>query len=113
MPEAPIHKRYKQRAAGSWGKTEVTLPSGRRVDAISATGIATQAERSIASPRIRHAAEVLQEAVNAGFARKARLSVRQEKLEDAFEIMREVGLGGELTNLSRTKKRYVPKRQKA
>ena len=110
MPESQSHKQYKNAAAGKTGQTEVPLPSGAVLDALSSSGIATEVERGD-SAGITKSVASLKEALKEGIARKTRLSVPQSNMDAAFEEMRRQGLGGELTNLSRTVKRQVPKRR--
>lgn len=45
MPESPSHRSRKRKAAGGLGITDYSLPSGRKLDTISVTGIATEIER--------------------------------------------------------------------
>lgn len=45
MTETSSHRRAKAQAAGKGGQTEVPLPGGRRLDAQSASGRATEVER--------------------------------------------------------------------
>ena len=111
MPESQSHRRYKNKAAGITGKTEVELPSGGRFDALSGTRIATEIERS-GKPRIRKSVQSLKEALDTGVARKARLRVPQQDIDIGYDEMRRQGLGGELTNLTGTQKVHVPKRRK-
>jgi hypothetical protein len=113
MPKDAIHERYKQRDAGEKGKTEVVLPSGNRLDALTIDGIGTQIERSQDHNRIKHAAKVLKEALESGVAKKAQLRVRNEQLAIGEEIMREIGLGGKLTNLTVSKEIGVRKQKKS
>ncbi|MCH8848562.1 MAG: hypothetical protein IIC32_06270 [Chloroflexi bacterium] len=110
MPESQTHKKYKNAAAGKTGQTEVPLPSGAILDALSVTGIATEVERGD-SAGIKKSVASLKEALEEGVARKTRLSVPQSNMDAAFDEMRRQGLGGELTNLSRTVTRRVPKRK--
>lgn len=111
MAESQRHKQLKRKDAHSTGKTEKKLPSGRRIDALSPTGIATEIERS-GRPGIKKSVTTLKKAVNSGIARKARLRVPNKDLDVAFKEMRRQRVGGELTNLGRTAKIKVPKRRK-
>jgi len=111
MAESAWHRRLKNRDAGKTGDTEVPLPSGRIVDALSGTGIATEVERG-GFTGIRKSVGSLKEAVDENIARKARLRVPDWDLELAYSEMRRQGLGGELTNLSGTTKVRVPKRRR-
>ncbi|NQW21394.1 MAG: hypothetical protein HQ477_11865 [Chloroflexi bacterium] len=45
MPESDSHKRIKNKMAGPKGKTEVKLPSGRRLDALAQNRVGTEVER--------------------------------------------------------------------
>ena len=111
MPESSSHRSRKRKAAGGLGITEYTLPSGRKLDAISVTGIATEIERG--SPaQIRKAVRRLKESLNSGDARKARLRVCESSLDVAYGEMRRQRVGGELTNLGCTTRIHVPKRRK-
>lgn len=111
MPESPRHKQLKKRDAHATGKVEYTLPSGSRLDALSPTRIATEIERG-GRRGIKKSVASLREAVDTRIARKARLRVPHGSLNSAREEMRRQRLGGELTNLSSTRKTHVPKRRK-
>ena len=111
MPESQSHRKAKTKAAGTTGRTEVTLPTGRVLDALSPSKIATEVERG-GTPGIRKSVGTLKQALDLGVARKARLSVPQSDMDRAFDEMRRQRLGGELTNLSRTQKIHVPRRRK-
>ena len=111
MPESRWHKHLKRKDAGSTGQTEVVLPSGSRLDALSPTKIATQIERG-GEETIKKAISILKEAVDTGIARKARLRVLHEKLDFAYDEMRRQRLHGELTNVTSTYKTQVPRRRK-
>ena len=52
MPESPSHRSRKRKAAGGLGITDYTLPSGKRLDALSVSRIATEVERG-SPPQIR------------------------------------------------------------
>lgn len=111
MPESPSHRSRKRKAAGGLGITDYPLPSGRKLDAISVTGIGTEIERG-GPAQIRKAVSRLKESLNSGDTRKARLRVRESNLDVAYEEMRRQRVGGELTNLGGTTKTHVPKRRK-
>lgn len=111
MPESQRHKYYKRKDAHTTGETEYPLPSGRSLDALSPTGIATEIERS-GKPGIMKSVGALKEAIDEGIARKTRLRVPQQDMDFAYEEMRRQRLGGELTNLTGTIKTWVPKRRK-
>lgn len=111
MAESPSHRRYKNKDAGTTGQTEVVLPTGQRLDALSPTGIATEIERSGAQG-IKKSVATLKAALDQGIARKARLRVPQPDMAAAYKEMRRQRLGGDLTNLTGTEKRHVPKRRR-
>ena len=111
MPESEWHERLKKKDAGKTGATEVQLPSGKVLDALSGTGIASEIERG-GLPGIKKSVGTLGEALNTGTARKARLRVPQQDIQAAVEEMRRQRVGGDVTNLSGTEKRHVPKRRK-
>ena len=111
MSETTSHRTRKRRDAGLTGRMEVQLPSGEKVDALSASGIATEIERGGALG-IRKAVNRLKEALKTKRARKVRLRVPHWDLDIAFEEMRRQRVGGELTNLGSTVKMRVPKRRK-
>jgi len=111
MPESRRHRQLKNRDAHTTGLTECVLPSGRRLDALSPTGIAIEVERS-GQAGIRKSVSTLREALGSGIARKARLRVPDWDLDLAYREMRRQRLGGELTNLSGRTKIHVPKRRK-
>jgi len=111
MPESASHKMRKRKAAGSLGITDYPLRSGRKLDALSITGIATEIERG-GSTQIREAVRRLKESLDTGEARKVRLRVHDSNIDVAYQEMRRQRVGGELTNLGGTTKIYVPKRRK-
>jgi len=111
MPEKSAHRKVKNRDAGKTGIREYVLPSRRRLDAMSSTGIATEVERG-GRPAIRRAISRLKEAMDSGVARKARLRVQHAELTVAEQEMRRRHLGGEVTNLGGTTKKHVPKRRR-
>lgn len=111
MPESRSHKTRKRKDAGLTGRTEVRLPGGTFLDALSGTGIATETERG-GAPGIKRAVSRLGKAFRSGKARKVRLRVPERDLETGFDEMRRRRVGGELTNLGGTRKIHVPKRKK-
>lgn len=111
MPEKIRHKQLKKKDAHLTGQTEYVLPSGKRLDALSPTKIASEIERS-GRRGIQKSVTTLSEAKEIGVARKVRLRVPHKHLDDAYKEMRRKRLGGELTNLTGTRKIRVPKRQK-
>lgn len=111
MPEKSRHKHYKKIDARRTGETEYSLPSGGRLDVLTATDIAVEIERS-GKLGIKKSVSSLREALDTGIARKVRLRVPQDDLDFAYDEMRRQRVGGELTNLSGTYKTRVPKRRK-
>jgi hypothetical protein len=111
MPESRRHRKLKSKDAHITGSTEHVLPSGKRLDVRTRTGIGVEIERS-GRAGIRKSVATLREAVDTGNIRKARLRVPHRDLDFAYEEMRRQRLGGELTNLGGTTKVNVPKRRK-
>lgn len=104
MSKSHSHRRAQERAAGWYGQTEVPLPSGRFLDALSASGHrATEVERSGKFSRLCNAAERLEESG----ARQRVLQVPHHHLELAAEAMRLTGVSGTVKNMGGTSKRRV------
>lgn len=97
MSESQGHRSRKRKAAGILGTTDYPLPSGKKLDALSITGIGTEVERG-GPTQIRKAVSRLKESLNTGDARKVRLRVPQSNLDTAYEEMRRQRVGGELTS---------------
>lgn len=106
MPESSSHKRAKGRAAGKKGKTEVSLPGNRRLDAATSKK-ATEVERSGNQRNLVKAAQRLKS------SRKSQkvLQVPQKDMSKAAAAMRNVGVSGTVKNMSGTKRRSVPKKK--
>ena len=104
MAETNTHKRAKNQAAGSRGRTEVPLPGGQRLDALSQGGRrATEVERSGTRAGLNAAARRLRKS---GAAQKV-LQVPQMDMGAAARAMRDAGIGGALKNMGNTKRRRV------
>lgn len=103
MTETAGHRRAKGNAAGVNGKTEVPLPGGRRLDALTQGGRATEVERSGTAEGLEAAARRLQ----AAKATQHVLRVPQKDMDAAAEAMREIGVRGTVRNLAGTKRRSV------
>lgn len=103
MGETRSHKQSKTEAAGSAGQTEVPLPRGRRLDALSGRGRATEIERSGAEQNLKEAARRLRDAP----AKQHVLRVPQPHMAAAVGAMKTVGVSGTVKNLSGTKRRIV------
>ncbi len=104
MAETNTHKRAKNQAAGSRGRTEVPLPGGQRLDALSQGGRrATEVERSGTRAGLNAAARRLRKS---GAAQKV-LQVPQKDMDAAARAMRDAGIGGTLRNMGNTKRRRV------
>lgn len=99
MPESKSHKRAKGKAAG---KTEVRLPSGRRLDSRS-RGRATEVERSGSPCLLERAASRLKESR----ARQKVLQVPQHDIKKAVAAMRKKRVSGTVKNMGGTKRRPV------
>lgn len=105
MSEPKSHKALKNKAAGQSGETEKELPSGKRLDAKTPGGRATEIERSGQTKQLESAAERLKESR----ANQRVLQVPNSDIPKAVEAMKKVGVGGTVKNLSGTNRRYVPK----
>ena len=104
MAESASHKRAKSRAAGVEGRTEVPLPRGKRLDALSASGRrATEVERSGSQARLDAAAQRLK----SSRAPQRILQVPQPHMDMAAAAMKNAGVSGSVKNLSGTKRRSV------
>ncbi len=103
MTETPSHRRAKARAAGNGGQTEVPLPGGRRLDALSAHGRATEVERSGDPAALRGAARRLRDA-RAG---QRVLVVPQFDMPAAADAMRDVGVHGTVKNIKGNRRKPV------
>ncbi len=105
MTESQSHRRAKRKAAGSGGRTEVPLRSGKRLDA-KTTKTATEVERSGNLGNLTQAAKRLKES---GAPRKV-LQVPQHDMSKAAIAMMKAGVGGTIKNMSGTRRRSVPKK---
>lgn len=104
MGESDAHKRAKSQAAGSRGKTEVPLPGGGRLDALSSGGKrATEVERSGERARLENAAQRLRESG----ANQRVLKVPQPHMGKAAQAMKRAGVSGTVKNISGTRRRSV------
>ena len=104
MTEKDAHRRAKNKAAGSHGKTEAPLPGNQRLDALtSGGGRATEVERSGTSEGLNLAAQRLKKS---GAAQKI-LQVPQKDMDAAAKALRNVGIGGTVKNMGGTKRRSV------
>ena len=104
MAETRSHYRAKKKAAGRYGKTEVPLSGGRRLDALSRNGRrATEVERSGSSMRLEAAARRLR----ASGARQKVLQVPQKDMSAATRAMRSTGATGTVKNMGGTKQQRV------
>ena len=108
MAETNAHKRAKNKAAGSRGRTEVRLPGNQRLDALSQGGRrATEVERSGTRAGMNAAARRLRKS---GAAQKV-LQVPQKDMDAAARAMRNAGIGGTVKNMGNTKRRSVRRRK--
>ena len=103
MVETTGHRRAKGNAAGVNGKTEVPLPGGRRLDALTQGGRATEVERSGTAEGLEAAARRLRDAD----ANQHVLRVPQKDIGAAAEAMRKIGVHGTVRNLAGTKRQSV------
>jgi hypothetical protein len=103
MTESASHQRAKNQAAGKNGQTEVPLSAGRRLDALTTTGRATEVERSHSAQGLEAAARRLRDAK----ASQHVLQVPQQDMDAATAAMRKVGVHGTVKNMAGTKRRPV------
>ena len=104
------HKILRSKAAGRTGRIEVSLPSGRRIDARSSSGILTEVQRLCGG--IPQSVSRLKEGLDSGTGRKARLRVPPNCVEGAYREMRRQRVRGEIVPISQPRaKVYVPKRR--
>ncbi|MGP0059950.1 MAG: hypothetical protein ACLPID_11760 [Beijerinckiaceae bacterium] len=103
MSESQSHSRAKAQAAGKNGETEVPLPGGRRLDAKSASGRATEIERGGTDAGLQAAARRLRDAD----ANQHVLQVPQRDMDAAAAAMRKVGVHGTVKNMTGSKRRPV------
>ena len=103
MSESSSHKRAKSKAAGAQGEIEVPLSRGRRLDAMSPSGRATEVERSGTEQGLLAAARRLRDAG----ANQRVLQVPQSDMGAATDAMRKIGVSGTVKNMAGTKKRSV------
>ncbi len=103
MSESDTHKRAKSRAAGAGGQTEVPLTGGRRLDALSDAGRATEVERSGNMNSLKAAARRLRDAPG----NQRVLQVPQQDMDKAAAAMRQIEVAGTVKNLIGTKRRSI------
>ncbi len=109
MSEKSSHFRAKKRAAGSRGRTEVSLPGNKRLDAITRNRKrATEIERSGLPYRLVAAAQRLKKSR----APQKVLQVPQKDMQNAVRAMYKAGIGGTVKNMVGTKRRRVRLRRK-
>ena len=107
MAETRAHRRTKTRAAGPGGRTEVPLPRGQRLDALTKGGRrATEVERSGSAAGLQAAVKRLQQS---GAPQKV-LQVPQQHMSAAARTLRQAGTSGTVKNMSGTKRRSVRRR---
>ena len=99
------HKRAQRKAAGRGGETEVPLPGGQVLDALTARGKATEVERSGSQAALDTAARRLRTAKNQSIAKAVELRVPQQDMDKAVEAMQKAGIKGAVSNMGGTKKR--------
>ena len=104
MAEKDSHRRAKNKAAGSRGRTEVPLSGNQRLDALTqGGGRATEVERSGIRAGLNAAARRLRKS---GASQKV-LQVPQKDMDAASKALRDAGIGGTVKNMGRTKRRSV------
>jgi hypothetical protein len=101
MSKSNAHKQAQAKAAGKNGTIEKKLPSGQRLDALSANGKrATEIERC---GNLKAAVGRLKES---GASQKT-LQVPQSDLARAEKAMKDAGIKGTVKNMSGTKRKSV------
>ena len=103
---ADRHRKLVNKEAGLRGKTEVMLPSGKRLD-VKKGGTGIEIERSGSPRKISEAAARLKEAKKTGLVEKVKLKVPHKDLPEAAKAMKRRGLGGTVSNLGGTTKTRV------
>jgi hypothetical protein len=104
MSESKSHKNAKNKAAGYGGETEKPLSGGRRLDALSLNGRATEIERSHSAKGLEAAARRLRDAPGAS---QHVLQVPEQDMNMGAAAMHKVGVHGTVKNMSGTKRRPV------
>jgi len=105
------HKILQTKAAGRTGETEVPLPSGKRLDAKSGTGIIREIERSCQG--IPRAVKRLREGLDEGIGRKAEIRVQPKYVDFTYDEMRHQRVGGKIVPIGSPRDSvYVPKRRR-
>ena len=107
MAESTSHKTIKNQAAGLLGKTEVPLGGGRRLDALTSRGTATEVERGGSTARLEAAVERLKDS---GAPRKV-LQVPHTDIPKAIDAMKDARVAGTVKNLGGTKSVQVSKKR--
>ncbi len=102
MGESQRHKSLKTQAAGPGGKTEVSLPRGKRLDALSKRNVATEIERGGTTKAINKAIDRLEEHNGPKV-----LKVPQTDIPLAEKVAKEKRTHLTISNLSETKKTKV------
>ena len=107
MAERHAHRRAKLKAAGRGGRTEVPLPGGQRLDALTkGGGRGTEIELSGTAAGLRKAAGRLKKA---GTRQKV-LQVPQKDMRAAAHALRRAGISGTVKNMGGTRRRHIRKR---
>jgi len=101
MSKSNSHKQLQQKAAGKNGTTEKVLPSGKKLDALTANGKrATEVERC---GNLKLAAQRLKES---GASQKV-LQVPTSDMQRAAKALKAEGISGTVKNLNGTKRKSV------
>lgn len=108
MPESEAHKRLKRKAAGKKGQVEKRIARGKRLDALSRGGVATEVERGKTKEHILKALRKLKTQTN----RKKTLQVYSSVLDKAKELAKKEGMNVTIWNLSKTRRRIVRKKSR-
>ena len=106
MSESSAHRKAKQKAAGKSGKTEVSLPGNRRLDAATKKK-ATEVERSGNPASLEKAAQRLKDSKKP----QKVLQVPQKNMNKATTAMKKKGVPGTVKNMGSTKSKSVRKKK--
>jgi len=102
MAETHAHKRAKMHAAGHAGRTEKSLPDGRRLDAVTSRQ-ATEVERGASMSALSQAAARLK----ASHKPQKVLQVPHPHMPLAAQAARRVGVNLTVKNMGGSKSRHV------
>lgn len=109
MAKIDRHHQLLRKEVGKTGQTEVTLPSGSRLDVLTGTDIGKEIELNNDPEKLQMAASRLREALNSRIARKVVLKVPQPNMPEAVKAMKKTKVPGTVSNLKGSKVIPIPK----